>query len=234
MLFSDGEVTLRRDGVHRTKSTKNDRALRNSKGFSELFGNAPRVFRAPGRVNLIGEHTDYNDGFVMPAAIEFATLIAAAPRLDRRLVVRSEAFPDLVDVDLDHLPTLPGKHWSDYVLGVAHLLELSGLKLTGANLLVRATCRSEAASARQRRLRLPRLALLGVSELQLDRLTMPESVSAPRLRQPALASEPWISCLLLGVRGHALALDCRAWSSRPCRFLTASRLSFATPWLDMR
>ena len=53
--------------------------------FAYRFGRAPTVSRAPGRVNLIGEHTDYNDGFVMPAALEFATLTAASQRPDRRL-----------------------------------------------------------------------------------------------------------------------------------------------------
>src|SRR5262249_47823983 len=104
--------------------------------FRELFGSEPRVFRAPGRVNLIGEHTDYNDGFVMPSAIDFATLVAVSGRPDRLLVIRSEAYSDQVQVDLDRLPELPQKHWSDYVLGVAHLLELGGHRLTGANLLI--------------------------------------------------------------------------------------------------
>jgi galactokinase len=180
--------------------------------FSELFGSTSRVFRAPGRVNLIGEHTDYNDGFVMPAAIEFATLIAAAPRLDRRLVVRSEAFPDQIDVDLDHLPTLPRKHWSDYVLGVAHLVELSGLKLTGANLLVRSDLPIGGGLSSSAAIEIATaLALLGVSELQMDRLTM------ARIGQRAEAEaagarvgimDQFVSCF--GVRGHALALDCRS------------------------
>ncbi len=52
-------------------------------GFRELYGTNARVFRAPGRVNLIGEHTDYNEGFVMPVAIELNVLIAIAPRDDR-------------------------------------------------------------------------------------------------------------------------------------------------------
>ena len=55
--------------------------------FEKIFGSQPRIFRAPGRVNLIGEHTDYNDGYVMPAAIGFFTQVAIAPRSDRKLVV---------------------------------------------------------------------------------------------------------------------------------------------------
>ena len=69
--------------------------------FGSRFGRMPKVSRAPGRVNLIGEHTDYNDGFVMPAALEFATLVAAAPRADRRLDVYSMIMDETRAFDLD-------------------------------------------------------------------------------------------------------------------------------------
>ena len=61
--------------------------------FRTQFGVNPHVYRAPGRVNLIGEHRDYNHGFAMPAAIGFYCWVAASPRKDRRLVVFSEEFP---------------------------------------------------------------------------------------------------------------------------------------------
>ena len=70
--------------------------------FEKIFGDRPRIFRAPGRVNLIGEHTDYNDGFVMPAAVGFSIYLAIAPRLDRKLMIRSEEFPGDFEFDLDH------------------------------------------------------------------------------------------------------------------------------------
>ena len=60
--------------------------------FRERFEGTPRVFRAPGRVNLIGEHTDYNDGFAMPAAIEFYCWVASEPRSDRKLCLYSDEF----------------------------------------------------------------------------------------------------------------------------------------------
>ena len=69
--------------------------------FRATFGRTPRVFRAPGRVNLIGEHTDYNDGFVMPAALEFETRAALAPRADRKLRVHSVRGDLDAEFDLD-------------------------------------------------------------------------------------------------------------------------------------
>ena len=72
--------------------------------FAYRFGRVPMVSRAPGRVNLIGEHTDYNDGFVMPAALEFATLTAASPRPDRRIRVYSMIMDETREFDLDSPP----------------------------------------------------------------------------------------------------------------------------------
>ena len=59
------------------------------RAFQALYGTGPRLFRAPGRVNLIGEHTDYNDGFVLPMALERETVVAATPRTDRRVRVHA-------------------------------------------------------------------------------------------------------------------------------------------------
>ena len=84
--------------------------------FLLLFGEEPRIYRAPGRVNLIGEHTDYNEGLVMPAAIDFSTWVAIAPRKDRRVLVRSENFSETVGVK-KLLTTVPvdKPHRQDFV-----------------------------------------------------------------------------------------------------------------------
>src|SRR2546427_1107649 len=69
--------------------------------FERAFGRSPRLYRAPGRVNLIGEHTDYNDGFVMPMALDRSTWVAAAPRDDSTIVVRSREYGETVTIDLE-------------------------------------------------------------------------------------------------------------------------------------
>ena len=94
--------------------------------FKACFGTAANVYRAPGRVNLIGEHTDYNDGFVLPAAIEFYCWAAVAPRSDRKLVIHSENFNETIEEPLDSLSPLAKKHWANYPLGVAWALRQAG------------------------------------------------------------------------------------------------------------
>lgn len=86
-------------------------------------------------MNLIGEHTDYNEGFVMPAAIGFSTWTAARARSDRRIFVNSRNFDETREFDLDRLPEQPRRHWSDYVAGVAIMARQAGLPLAGADLI---------------------------------------------------------------------------------------------------
>jgi galactokinase len=112
-----------------------ERASDLAAAFSHLFGTTPHVYRAPGRVNLIGEHTDYNDGFVLPAAVGLSCWVAAAPRADRRLVVESENLGERVDIDLDQ-PRPDLRRWARYVYGVAATLAVHGCKIPGATLLV--------------------------------------------------------------------------------------------------
>ena len=102
--------------------------------FKQHFNGQPRVFQAPGRVNLIGEHTDYNDGYVFPMAINRYTTVAVSPRADRRLELWSENMGEAASVDLDRFERKAG--WSDYVAGIASMLEREGFRLPGADLYI--------------------------------------------------------------------------------------------------
>jgi len=96
-----------------------------------------RTFRAPGRVNLIGEHTDYNEGFVMPAALDFSTWVKVSPLEERKLQIFSENFDEEIEVDLDDQNLAARGHWSDYPVGVAVVVERAGYRLRGARLQIR-------------------------------------------------------------------------------------------------
>ena len=96
----------------------------------DRFGTEPTLIaRAPGRVNIIGEHTDYNDGFALPMALPFDIVIAATPTGDRTIDAHSEGFEPTV-IDLDTAPD-PATGWAAYVHGVAHLLEADGHQVGG-------------------------------------------------------------------------------------------------------
>src|ERR1700722_20969353 len=84
---------------------------------------------APGRVNLIGEHTDYSGGFVMPAAIDFRTIATIRPRVDARILITSQNMGEEVEYSAAALPASARKHWSDYPMGVAWSLSREGVSL---------------------------------------------------------------------------------------------------------
>ena len=107
--------------------------------FTNTFGHQPtHFFQAPGRVNLIGEHTDYNDGFVLPCAIDYQAMIAVSPRDDQKVVATAHSYDGQVsEFDL----SLPIAHseeafWSNYVRGVATVLLEKGMDLKGVNIAI--------------------------------------------------------------------------------------------------
>jgi galactokinase len=104
--------------------------------FQKKYGAAPRLFRAPGRVNLIGEHTDYNDGFVLPIAIDQQTVVAISPRLDQMLCVWSRNLDETIRLNLDELGPGRRKNWVDYIEGTAAAIKGAGVALNGANIAI--------------------------------------------------------------------------------------------------
>lgn len=185
-----------------------DRVLR---AFREEFdGEAQVVARAPGRVNLIGEHTDYNEGFVLPVAIEPATWIAARPRDDRRVRLRSLEFSQTTQFDLSDLQ--PGNQpWAEYVKGVAWSLEASGFRLCGWEGVMRGEVPIGAglSSSASVEMAVARI-FAAVSDLAWDAAVF------ARLAQRAENEWVGVRCGLmdqmasaLGRQGHALLIDFR-------------------------
>jgi galactokinase len=182
------------------------------KKFKAAFAQTPRVFRAPGRVNLIGEHTDYNDGFVMPAAVAFSTYVAISPRTDRMLSIRSEEIPGNLDFDIDHLPERRTGQWCDYLLGVASVLQQRGSKLTGANVLVHGDVPIGAGLSSSAALEVS--SALAFMSLNGTRIALPEVAKLCRKAENEFVGarvgimDQFVSCM--GKAEHAFLLDCRS------------------------
>jgi galactokinase len=100
----------------------------------QRFGRDGRAFAAPARVNLIGEHTDYTGGLVMPMAIDFATVAVVSPREDGRAVFYSANYREEALFEVASLGRVPGGHWSDYPAGVLWSLHQEGIELPGFSL----------------------------------------------------------------------------------------------------
>jgi galactokinase len=105
--------------------------------FKTVMGRSPvLVARGPGRVNLIGEHTDYNDGWVFPVAIDRAAYVAVAPRPDRLLRVWATQYRQEFTLDLDNATPDAASSWGIYVLGMAAMIERDGYRLGGADMVI--------------------------------------------------------------------------------------------------
>ena len=187
-----------------------------SRRFEASFGSKPRIFCAPGRVNLLGEHTDYNDGFVMPCAIGFSTRVAIASRTDRTLVVQSEEFSERREFDLDNLPARGQGVWSDYVVGVAVMLQQMGVKTAAANLLVRGEVPIGAGLSSSAAIEVA--SALALMSLDGAKLPLPEVAKLCQRAENLFIGarvgimDQFVSCL--GKAGHSLLLDCRSLEFR--------------------
>ncbi len=189
--------------------------------FRSRFGGSPesgepRVFRAPGRVNLIGEHVDYNEGWVLPLAIDRDCCVLAASRGDRRLRIHSREFAETVEIPLD-FSRRGGHAWSHYVLGVAWALGEIGIEVGGADLLVASDVPPggglSSSAALEVSSGLALAALYGAS---------PGRTALARACQRAENEFVGMRCGIMdqltacwGRRNHALLIDCRSLDVRP-------------------
>jgi galactokinase len=184
--------------------------------FHQRFAEHGKVFRAPGRVNLIGEHTDYNEGFVLPAAIDFSCWVAASPRRDNKLVIYSENFGEQIEVELEDSQGWTRKGWPAYPLGVAWSLQQAGYSLRGCNLCIvgdvplgsglSSSAAIEVATA---------LALLDDSIDTLDRTKL--ALLCQRAENDFAGArcgimDQFIACH--GKAGYSVLLDCRSLQAR--------------------
>lgn len=185
--------------------------------FQQRFEAAPAiVVRAPGRVNLIGEHTDYNDGFVLPLAIDRATWIALRPRADRSVTVHALDFGESDTFDLDALAPKPGS-WADYVRGVAWALTQHGYVLGGWEGVMSGDVPIGAGLSSSAALELAVARAFGaVAGWPWD--------AARMALVGQYAENKWVgmNCGIMdqmisaaGVAAHALLIDCRSLETRP-------------------
>ncbi len=187
------------------------------RSFRELYGAEPRVFRAPGRVNLIGEHTDYNEGFVLPVAIDRETLVAARAREDRRVRVHSLNQNEGAEFDLDNPgPTRRGL-WLDYVEGVARALERRGVRLRGADMALLSDVPVGAGLSSSAALEVSTgLALSSVAGQVIGPVTL--ALSGQEAEHTYVGAQVGIMdqfIAALGRKGHALLIDCRTLEASP-------------------
>ncbi len=181
--------------------------------FARVFGPADgvRVFRGPGRVNLIGEHTDYNLGFVLPMALDMACFVAAAPNGGDTLRVYSEDMKQSREWPVAALPTLePAHDWGDYVAGVAQQLVRAGYAVAPSNLLIHSTVPVgsglSSSAALETSTALALLAGRPMDKLELVKLC--RRAENEFVGMPCGIMDQYIS--VFGREGAAVKIDCRS------------------------
>jgi galactokinase len=182
-----------------------------TQAFKARFGTTPAfILRAPGRVNIIGEHTDYNDGFVLPMAIDRAVWIALRPRRDRQVAVHSLDFDETAEFSLHNLHK--GKGWLEYIKGVAWAMQVGRLKVEGWEGIMAGDVPKGAGLSSSAALEMAAArAFASVSDLEW------EAVKMACLCQKAESEWVGVNCGIMDQMasaaaraGHALFLDCRS------------------------
>ncbi len=184
--------------------------------FRALTGSDPTgVWAAPGRINLIGEHTDYNDGFVLPFALPQAAYVAATARDDGRWRFRSVDLDETVELGQDDLvPGTPG--WSSYLAGVVWALQQAGHTVGGADVVLTSDVPLGAGLSSSAAIECAALAAFAdLNDLDIEPL---ERAKLARTAENAYVGAPTglldQAASTLCIEDHALFLDCRDFTSR--------------------
>ncbi len=181
--------------------------------FRKAFACEPRfLVTAPGRVNLLGDHTDYNDGFVLPIAIDKKIIAAIGPRSDEEIHIHSVDYLDTYSTALDELHFDRLKHWANYPIGVINIIRETGARLGGLNLCFRGTIPIGSGLSSSAAVEIA--CLVAVTRLFGIEISASDSI---RLAQRAEAEFVGVNCgimdqfvSVMGKRNHAVFLDCRS------------------------
>jgi galactokinase len=187
--------------------------------FFGLFRVTPRVFWAPGRVNLIGGHLDYNEGWVLPIAIDRSCFVCAQKRNDRRLRIYSMQMDELFEGSVDD-PRPALHHWSNYVRGAAWALGVAGEAVFGADLCISTEVPMGAGLGSSAALEVgAALALVRLSDYEIDRVWLAQICQRAENEYAGMRCgimDQLMACC--GRRGHALLIDCRTLAIEPVPF----------------
>jgi len=187
--------------------------------FAEKFGYpATHAIQAPGRVNLIGEHTDYNDGFVLPCAIDYQTVIGCAKRDDRKVRVIAADYDNQIDEFSLDAPIVAhdSQQWSNYVRGVVKHLQKRNKNFGGADLVISGNVPQGAGLSSSASLEVA----VGTVFQQLYHLPLDGAQIALNGQE---AENQFVGCncgimdqliSALGKKGHALLIDCRSLGTK--------------------
>ncbi len=188
--------------------------------FAETFGQEPEAFfQAPGRVNLIGEHTDYNDGFVLPCAIDYGTIVAASPREDDKVVLIACDYDNSrSEFDLNQpLEKMAGNQfWSNYVRGMVQAFQRAGRKIGGVNMVISGNVPQGAGLSSSASLEtVTGLTLCALSGQKISNSEL--ALAGQSSENNFVGSNTGIMDQMIsasGEQGHALLLDCRSLETK--------------------
>ena len=190
------------------------------KDFITLYGGDEsdiRIFHSPGRVNLIGEHTDYNGGFVFPAALTMGTTIALRPNGKNVIHLKATDLPDLVELDIDNLDSYRDLWWGNYQAGVCLELQKSGYDIIGCDMLYDDTLPHGGGLSSSAAIEVCTALALATLSNEKNGKGSPDMIEMAFIGQSAEHNYCNVKCGIMdqfasakGKKNHAIYLDCKS------------------------